>query len=85
MNIIISCIPFEHFKNKNKFVKFWSDNEEFIDIIGTQIRIKLSKDDCEDLYDKWYFDDMPYISKELSNKWMQTRLVGQITKHKLDM
>lgn len=85
INHIISRIPFEKFRNKNKFVKFWQDNEENIDVIGTKIRIILSKEDCEDLYDKWYLNDMPYITKEESNEWITTRLVGSITKYKLDV
>ena len=84
MNEIISSIPFEKYKNKNKFVKFWTNNEEFVDVIGTSIRICLTKDDCEKLYDKWYLNDFPYIKKEEANEWMTTRIVGSITKFKLD-
>ena len=42
MNYILSEIPYEKFKNKAKFVKFFTNNEENIDVIGTQIRIVLS-------------------------------------------
>ena len=84
MNEIISNIPFERYKNKHKFVKFWKDNEEGVDVIGTSVKICLSQEDCEKLYDKWYLNDLPYITKEEANHWMTTRIVGSITKHKLD-
>ena len=64
LNEIISNIPFRSYKSKQKFVKHWKDNEEFVDVIGTQIRIKMSAEDCEEMYDKWYLNEMPYVSKE---------------------
>ena len=66
----MSNIPFEKYRNKAKFVKFWSDNEENIDVIGTQIRIKLSSEDCDILYDKWYLNDLPFIEKDQAMEWV---------------
>ena len=41
VNEIIASIPFEKSKNKKKFIKFWTNNEENVDVVGTQIRISL--------------------------------------------
>ena len=64
MNEIISNIPFRSYRNKTKFVKHWQNNEEFVDVIGTQIRIKMSAQDCEEVYDKWYLNEMPFVTQE---------------------
>ena len=84
VNEIISSIPFEKSRNKKKFIKFWTNNEEFVDVMGTQIRISLTKEDCENLYEKWYLKDLPYVTKDEALSWLKTRIVGSITKFKLD-
>ena len=84
VNEIIKSIPFEKFKNKDKFVKFWTNNPETIDVIGADIQIKLSEEDCNQLYQKWYLKEYPYIKQENATEWLNTRLIGKITKFKLD-
>ena len=37
------------------------------------------------MYDKWYLNEMPFLSQDQAKDWLNTRIVGNISKYKLDM
>ena len=45
----------------------------------------MTEEDCKTMYDKWYLNDKPYITKEESSDWLNNKIAGNITKYKLDM
>ena len=57
-------------------MKFWTNNPENIFVSGADVQIRLSEDDCNDLYQKWYLKEYPYISHDDATKWLNTRVVG---------
>ena len=71
-------------KKKEKKAKFLVDKEQFIDVEGISMKLKFSKDDYENLYDKKYYDDPDFVSVDEAPEWIKRVVIGDITKEDLD-
>ena len=51
---------------------------------GVEFKVKLTEEDCMKFYEKWYYQDHDFVSKDEAKEWMTSRLLGSITKQHLD-
>ena len=51
---------------------------------GQRFYIKLSEEDCNSFFVKWYLHDHQYVEPSESIVWIHKSIVGNITKEMLD-
>jgi len=55
-----------------------------VTIEGQRIYLKLSENDCNTFFEKWYLNDEEFVSQEESIEWVNKSIAGNITKKNLD-
>ena len=89
-NRIIQGINFNRFslesidESKEKMKDYFVGKIREVESDGVKFKVQLTEEDCMKFYEKWYYQDDDFVSKDEAKEWMTSRLLGSITKQQLD-